>query len=387
MLKIHQIFKSSRAAIDLASIMVGIIIIGLIGSVIAATVFAVIPWTQDKAAKQQLESIHTAENAYYGLSTATDSNLTNAIPSSFTDSDGLAVNNLLTTAPNYCVIAVDGLQNYTAYSRSGSGKVFFSTNDNKQPRVYDADLPDDCSYVAGGQPAAPAVANLAFPEGNVGVPYSYTVSASGFPRPTFSISELPAGLTINPKTGLISGTPTAQFGKNVTVTVSNDQATITKASTLTIKSYPATKIYYNTFGANSIIPIGSTLTGNRYLGYPTVGSGANTNSNQSSVQLETTNATSSSMTIKLPKLDPGTYEFTTWASPMWDGKISLAVNGQQQPTVVPIGYYSKSVITPIRFTVTDALTPASLTVTFAPNHVSDWYSNITYDDITVSKVG
>jgi hypothetical protein len=72
---------------------------------------------------------------------------------------------------------------------------------------------------------------------------------------------------------------------------------------------------------------------------------------------------------------------------MRDGKISLAVNGQQQPTVVPIGYYSKSVITPIRFTVTDALTPASLTVTFAPNHVSDWYSNITYDDITVSKVG
>ena len=387
MLTLHKAFKSSRAAIDLASIMVGIIIIGLIGGVIAATIFAVIPWTQDKAAKQQLESIHTAENAYYGLSTATDSDLKDAIPSSFTSSDGLDANNLLTSSPNYCVIASDGLQNYIGYSRSGSGKVFFSTNDNKQPRVYDADLPDDCSYVQSGQPAAPAVVNLAFPEGNVGVPYSYAVSASGFPRPTFSISELPAGLTLNAKTGLISGTPTAAFGKNVTVTVSNDQATITKASTLTIKSYPITKVYYNTFGANSIIPVGSTLTSNRGLGYPTVGSGANTNSNQSSVQVNTTNVAAATMTIKLPKLDPGTYEFTTWAYPMWTGKISLNVNGQPQSTVVPISYYSKSVITPIRFTITETSTPATLAVTFAPDHVSDWYSTISYDDITVSKVG
>ena len=63
-----EAFKNEAGAIDLASIMVGIIVIGLIGGVIAATVFAVIPWAQDNAAKQQLDSISSAQSAYVGLS-------------------------------------------------------------------------------------------------------------------------------------------------------------------------------------------------------------------------------------------------------------------------------------------------------------------------------
>jgi len=71
--KMHQhdlkrAFRNEQGAIDLASIMVGIIVIGLIGGVIAATVFAVIPWAQDNAAKQQLDSVVAAENAHAGLS-------------------------------------------------------------------------------------------------------------------------------------------------------------------------------------------------------------------------------------------------------------------------------------------------------------------------------
>jgi type II secretory pathway pseudopilin PulG len=62
-----EAFKNEVGAIDLASIMVGIIVIGLIGAVIAATVFAVIPWTQDNVAKQQLESVSNAQNAYLGV--------------------------------------------------------------------------------------------------------------------------------------------------------------------------------------------------------------------------------------------------------------------------------------------------------------------------------
>lgn len=56
-------FRNEKGAIDLASIMVGVIVVGLIGGVIAATIFAVIPWAQDQAAKQQLDNIVTAENA------------------------------------------------------------------------------------------------------------------------------------------------------------------------------------------------------------------------------------------------------------------------------------------------------------------------------------
>jgi hypothetical protein len=135
---IHSALRSSRAAIDLASIMVGIIIIGLIGGVIAATVFAVIPWSQDKAAKQQLESIHTAENALHGLSS--DSNVTlqgGAAKASFGNSTGLDANNFLSLSNigAYCAIASPDGKDYHAYSKSGSGKWFVASNSNKSPQI------------------------------------------------------------------------------------------------------------------------------------------------------------------------------------------------------------------------------------------------------------
>ena len=152
MLKLNNALKSSRAAIDLASIMVGIIVIGLIGGVIAATVFAVIPWAQDNAAKQQLDPIASAESAYRGLSTSKDASLQDAssspisqsdpnqvvLNSTFTGSAGLAVNNLLTlnAAGNYCVIATTDGKDYHAYSKSGSGKWFYITSGKTQPSLY-----------------------------------------------------------------------------------------------------------------------------------------------------------------------------------------------------------------------------------------------------------
>jgi len=154
MLKIHQVFKSSRAAIDLASIMVGIIVIGLIGGVIAATVFAVIPWAQNNAAKQQLDSVVSAESSYRGLSSDKDTNLQNAVSSptkaddpnqvvlnsTFTGSAGLAKNNLLSlnTAGLYCVIATTDGKDYHAYSKSGSGQWYYATSGKTQPTAYTA---------------------------------------------------------------------------------------------------------------------------------------------------------------------------------------------------------------------------------------------------------
>lgn len=38
--------RQSAPAIDLATIMVGIVVVGVLGSVISAAVFAVIPWAQ-----------------------------------------------------------------------------------------------------------------------------------------------------------------------------------------------------------------------------------------------------------------------------------------------------------------------------------------------------
>jgi alpha-tubulin suppressor-like RCC1 family protein len=154
MLVLNKVLYSSRAAIDLASIMVGVIIIGLIGGVIAATVFAVIPWSQDKAAKQQLDSIHTAESAFLGLSSDPSQDLTNGKKNSFANSAELAAANLLTeNGASYCVVSSEA-KSYTAYTKSASGKIFKATPANKTPVVV-PEGESTCMGEGTGNPETP----------------------------------------------------------------------------------------------------------------------------------------------------------------------------------------------------------------------------------------
>jgi len=60
-----QRLRNTDGAIDLASIMAGVIVIGALSSTITATVFAVIPWSQDAAAKANLDSTRTAESVAF----------------------------------------------------------------------------------------------------------------------------------------------------------------------------------------------------------------------------------------------------------------------------------------------------------------------------------
>lgn len=67
----------------------------------------------------------------------------------------------------------------------------------------------------------------ALPAGQVGVPYNQQVSASGAPGSfTFTVTSgtLPAGLTLNPATGAITGTPTMLGTSNFTITATNASA-------------------------------------------------------------------------------------------------------------------------------------------------------------------
>lgn len=56
-----------------------------------------------------------------------------------------------------------------------------------------------------------------------GTPYSYTFTASGDPAPTFSVASgtLPAGLGLDPTSGVLSGTPTATGSFSFTVQATN----------------------------------------------------------------------------------------------------------------------------------------------------------------------
>jgi len=143
---LKEAFTNEDGAIDLASIMVGIIVIGLIGGVIAATVFAVIPWAQDNAAKQQLDSVASAESAYIGLSTSdattgagqqqsfaslTGNKITGSDGSVLFDATGLNSG----TKPQLAVSA-SGTGNgahYGAAVRSASGKIYYISDSKTQP--------------------------------------------------------------------------------------------------------------------------------------------------------------------------------------------------------------------------------------------------------------
>ena len=154
-----EAFKNEEGGVDLASIMTGIIVIGLIGGVIAATVFAVIPWAQDNAAKQQLDSIAAAQAAYFSLSLDHYSSgrydgaeiivedgdfiLTPGQESARrtiggeTFSTGVSEN--LFKAPNDSEIAIgwwraEGSIHYAAAAKSASGTIFYITDSNTKPQ-------------------------------------------------------------------------------------------------------------------------------------------------------------------------------------------------------------------------------------------------------------
>ena len=76
-------------------------------------------------------------------------------------------------------------------------------------------------------PGELGITTASLPNGMVGVPYTTTVAAMGGQTPyTWSVTTgtLPAGLTLNPTTGVISGTPTAAADSTFTVKVEDSFA-------------------------------------------------------------------------------------------------------------------------------------------------------------------
>ncbi len=79
----------------------------------------------------------------------------------------------------------------------------------------------------------PVISSSAAAGGNVGFAFSYQIVASNSPT-LYAASTLPPGVTINPGTGLISGTPTATGTFSGTMSATNATATTTVPLTITI---------------------------------------------------------------------------------------------------------------------------------------------------------
>lgn len=118
---LHRL-RAADGVLDLASVMVGVIILGILSTTIAATVFAVIPWSQDQAARSNLQSVATAQASERVLSLSYFSyDSMNPTP---TPSGQIGI--VPPAADRLLIDATD--TGYLAASRSQSGHVFFASN-------------------------------------------------------------------------------------------------------------------------------------------------------------------------------------------------------------------------------------------------------------------
>ena len=86
-------------------------------------------------------------------------------------------------------------------------------------------------------PPPPVITSTLTATATVGQSFSYTITANNSPA-GFGATGLPAGLSVNGASGLISGTPTAAGTFNVTLSATNDGGTGNASLTLTVNLPP-----------------------------------------------------------------------------------------------------------------------------------------------------
>src|SRR5438874_5003503 len=105
-------------------------------------------------------------------------------------------------------------------------------------------------------PATPVIQPPFTATGQVGVAFSYQITATNNPT-SFNATGLPAGLTVNTATGLISGTPAAgtDTASPYSVTISATNAGGTGSATLTLTIKPAPPVITSSLTATGTVGV------------------------------------------------------------------------------------------------------------------------------------
>jgi len=86
--------------------------------------------------------------------------------------------------------------------------------------------------------APPVITSIAITDGVIEQPYVYDVEALGSPLPTYSLATSPAGMTVDPNTGLIEWTPDALGDFSVAVEALNSLGADTQGFVITVVGVP-----------------------------------------------------------------------------------------------------------------------------------------------------
>ncbi len=218
-----------------------------------------------------------------------------------------------------------------ALFRAGSGAT--DSGDNANDFTTGAPTPRNSSY---GSATAPAITSATSASGTVGQSFSYQIAASNSPT-SFNATSLPAGLTVNTSTGLISGTPTAVGTTNATISATNSVGTGNATLSITISAAGGggSLIFSEDFASitsgNNVTTDGASSTWSGNTNFPTVSSAYQAGG---CVKLGSSSATGS-LTTRTIDLSAGTYtvSFKVKGWTTVEGNITVTPSGGSPQTV------------------------------------------------------
>jgi hypothetical protein len=117
----------------------------------------------------------------------------------------------------------------TAIFRAGDG----ATDTGNNAADFTVSTPNPRNSAFGGGSGAPVISSPLTASGTASALFTYQITASNAPT-SYNAIGLPAGLSVNSTSGLISGTPTIAGTSNVTISAVNASGTDSKTLVLTI---------------------------------------------------------------------------------------------------------------------------------------------------------
>ncbi|MET4143756.1 hypothetical protein [Arthrobacter sp. UYCo732] len=125
--------RSQAGAFDLPSIITGVVVVGILAAGVLAAIFGVIPFSQDKAAQQDLDTVRTAEG------------VAKAQLGGFKDKNGLLTGGLISGDRASVGVGTDAAGScYVGISKSATGKVYFNSDRTTQSALLTAGLDTGC---------------------------------------------------------------------------------------------------------------------------------------------------------------------------------------------------------------------------------------------------
>ena len=99
---------------------------------------------------------------------------------------------------------------------------------------------------------APVISSSLTATGTVGTAFSYQITASGTPT-SFNAVGLPSGLSVNPSTGFITGTPTVAGQSSVTVSATNSAGTGSATLVITVSPSASAPVISSSLAATGTV--------------------------------------------------------------------------------------------------------------------------------------